>query len=294
MSQYVGKVSIIMLTYNNWRLIEEAILSVYEQSYKDIELIISDDGTLDFDLNYVNKILSQPKNKTLKFLVLANKDNEGTVKNFNSAIRKATGDLIIPLSADDSFSDSNVVSDIVHEFNIRKCKILTGLRKPINATKYTKALPEIKNRKYFIDRNTLLYRLMVDGNFISGAATYYHRSVFDVIGFFDEKYRLLEDYPFYIKALSQGVDIILFEREVIKYGVEGVSTSKVKHPALINDFKNNALGILQDDRLTFFDKRKIFYRSFLTKNEKLTLKNLCMYPEQSIMFIFSKLIGKDA
>ncbi len=292
MSQYVEKVSIIMMTYNNWRLIEDAILSVYEQSYKNIELIISDDGTLDFDLNYVNNMLNISTNKTLKSVVIVNKDNVATVKNFNSAIREAKGDLIIPLSADDIFSDSNVVSDIVHEFNIRKCKILTGLRKSINATKYTKSLPEINKRKYFIDRNTSLYRLMVDGNFISGASTYYHRSVFDFIGFFDEKYRLLEDYPFYIKALSHGVNIALFEREVIQYGLGGVSTSKVKHPALIDDTKKLVLNILQDNSLSLFDRRKVFYRIFLTTKEKLAITSLCRYPDQALTFLLSKFLSK--
>lgn len=292
MTKYVEKVSIIMLTYNNWRLIEKAISSVMEQTYENIELIISDDGTIDFNSNYIKAILRKSKNKTIDTIVLANLNNIGTVKSFNSAIKKATGDLIIPLSADDLFSDSKVVSDLVNEFNMRKCKLLTGLRRPFDTTKDLEVLPDIKERKYFHNCNELLYRLIINGNFISGASTYYHRSVFESIGFFDEKYKLLEDYPFYIKALSKGIMIELFEREVIQYSLGGVSTSKVRHPALLIDFKTVTLVILKESNLSFFDRRRVFYRFFLTKKEKLLIQSFFKYPDQAITFFFSKFLSK--
>ena len=48
------KVSVVMPNYNNAKFIEQAILSVFEQDYQDIELIIVDDSN-DNSLSIINK-----------------------------------------------------------------------------------------------------------------------------------------------------------------------------------------------------------------------------------------------
>ena len=53
--------------------------------------------------------------------------------------------------------------------------------------------------------------IMKYGNFVSGASTYYKKEIFDKYGLFDEKYKLLEDYPFYVN--------LAFNNEKIGYHV---------------------------------------------------------------------------
>ena len=49
------KVSVCMPNYNYGRYIEEAILSVFNQDYENIELIVVDDGSTDNSLEIIHK-----------------------------------------------------------------------------------------------------------------------------------------------------------------------------------------------------------------------------------------------
>jgi len=267
----IKKISIITLTYKNWRLLDRAIdsvkLQIIENKY-EVEYFIVDDGTEDFDQTQVqNKLINFP----YKNNIFANHKNSGTVKSFNNAILRTSGELIIPLSADDEFYDENVVSDIITKFENTNNLIITGIRIPITLDKELEGLPLIRHRHLFSDREALLNRIALKGNIISGSSTYYHREIFKRIGLFDENYRLLEDFPFYIKALKNDIDIGLFERKTIRYGMEGTSSNGVINLMLDNDFIKLYRSILESDILGFFGKCYVYIRVCKRKLRSLGL-----------------------
>ena len=256
----IKKISIITLTYKNWRLLDRAInsikLQVIDNKY-EVEYFIVDDGTEDFDQTQVqNSLINFP----YKNSIFVNHKNIGTVKSFNNAILRTTGELIIPLSADDEFYDANVISDIITEFENTNNLIITGIRIPITLGKELEGFPLIRDRHLFSDRDTLLNRIALKGNIISGASTYYHREIFHRIGLFDESYRLLEDFPFYVKALRNGFDIGLFERKTIRCGMYGISSNGVINLILNNDVIKAHQSILESDVLGFFGKSYLYIR----------------------------------
>jgi len=52
-------VTVKILTYNNFDYLEQTIESVFSQDYPNIELIVSDDGSLNYDLEYIEKLISE-------------------------------------------------------------------------------------------------------------------------------------------------------------------------------------------------------------------------------------------
>ena len=107
-------VSVVTLTYKKFEYIYDAIDSVLSQKYPCIEYIISDDGSCNFPQKEIEEYISRHKRKNiLKFCVMSSEKNNGTVKNINRAYRFASGDILIPLSADDIFYSDNVVDKIV-------------------------------------------------------------------------------------------------------------------------------------------------------------------------------------
>lgn len=280
---FVNKISIITLTYKNWRLLEKAILSVGNQvidAKYEVEYLVVDDGTVDFDIDYVTRLVMATG---LNYRIIVNPQNLGTVASFNNAIEQSTGDIIVPLSADDEFYDDNVVNDIINEFLFTDAKIITGYKVLISKGYERDCFPRAKVINLFYNRKKLLNYLLYKGNIISGAATYYSRCIFNEIGLFDEKYRLLEDYPFYIKALSNGKDIHFFDRKVIFFGGEGVSSQKKVNNILLNDYRMLFASILEGSNLSFFSKRYFLYSKLIITNKKHVLSWL--YPEQFVYFI---------
>jgi len=283
------KISIITLTYKNWRCLETAINSVSQQTVSDemdIEYLIVDDGTADFDRNVVNELLVDKC--PFDFKIIQNPTNLGTVRSFNNAIKNSSGDIIIPLSADDEFYSSDVISKIAEKFLDPNVQILTTLRVPVVDNKECESYPLPHERQLFGDSKKLLEHLITYGNFISGASTTYRKKTLVKLNYFDEKYRLLEDFPFYIKALTNGVNISFMPIKGIKYGTDGISAPGKMNVLLRNDYKELYEYILSSYDLNYFWKRHIFYSRMLSKGEKLKLKNLVKYPEQFLITTYQK------
>lgn len=87
------KISIITPVYNAEKYIERCIKSIKNQSYKNIEHIIIDDGSTDDTLK-----ICQKYDKNIK---LIHKENEGVSKARNVGLEKSTGDYVLFVDADD-------------------------------------------------------------------------------------------------------------------------------------------------------------------------------------------------
>lgn len=101
------KITIITVCFNSFATIEKTILSVANQSYKNIEYIVIDgnstDGTLDIIKKHGDKIskwISEP--------------DKGLYDAMNKGIAMATGDLIGILNSDDTFNSNTVVEEITN------------------------------------------------------------------------------------------------------------------------------------------------------------------------------------
>ena len=283
----VRKVSIITLIYNNWHLLDSAIQSVANQKINkkyDVEYILLDDGSNDLDIEHINSLLHDV---CFESRLVINNENIGTVASLNKAIEISSGDIIIPLSADDCFYDDNVVNDIIVEFEKNNALIVTGLRIPVaNGFEY-EPLPSKIDWGLFNQRELLLRHILLHGNIISGASTYYHRNIFSEIGFFDTDYRLIEDYPYYVKALTLGYDIKVLKRNTIKYGVDGVSSSSVANPIVQEDFLYFLKLIVDRHDIGLMDGRSIYFNRVLTPSQRKQ-KSLKYLDQVIIRFLKNK------
>ncbi len=100
-------VSIIIPAYNAGRFIAETIDSVLKQTYKDWELIIVNDGSTDNTQKIVEEYRSN--NPTVHII---NQENKGVSNARNAGIKKASGEFIAFLDADDVWMEDNLKEKI--------------------------------------------------------------------------------------------------------------------------------------------------------------------------------------
>lgn len=93
----VPKVSVVMSTYNRADLLPRAIESILNQSFRDFEFIIVDDGSSD----ETAKILKTYAHKDRRIKVLTNEPNQGLVYSLNRGIEAAKGKYIARMDDDD-------------------------------------------------------------------------------------------------------------------------------------------------------------------------------------------------
>lgn len=273
----LGVVTVVTLTYKKFELLFNAIDSVLIQDYSQIEYIISDDGSPDFPKdNILNYIDAKRNANIVSVKIITNKQNLGTVKNINEAYRHATGDIIIPLSADDAFYDSSVVSQIVKTYEERNCNALVVGRAVVDKNNsFIKTVPNIKERKILEKHknNRYQYQLFITGcafEAYSGCVLSLKRDFIESWGYFDEKYTLLEDGPFFAKYLWDNYLECNFDIIGLNYRNDGVSGAN-KHPLLLKDdelfMKTDKVAHINE--LTFINREVVKFSSVLHSNGSL-------------------------
>lgn len=92
--------SVVLLTFNQERFVDDALLSLVNQDYENLEIVISDDCSTDGTWRQIKKTLkgyTGPK----KIIMNRNSVNLGIVRNYEAAFQKTTGDLIFMAAGDD-------------------------------------------------------------------------------------------------------------------------------------------------------------------------------------------------
>lgn len=97
------KVSVVIPCYNSGRYLDEAVESVLNQSLKDVEIIIVDDGSTDPGTRDLLDHYHRPKTRIIRT------PNQGVSAARNAGIAEARGTYILPLDADDKIEKSYLV-----------------------------------------------------------------------------------------------------------------------------------------------------------------------------------------
>lgn len=182
-------VSIVIPVYNGSNYLREAIDSALAQTYKNLEVIVVNDGSTDggateaIALEYGNRIR------------YFNKPNGGVSSALNVGIRNMRGEYFSWLSHDDAYCPQKIekqiaaLSRIEDKYAVVRCKTeyMDADSKPIQRARVKKL-----RRDVFSPWRDALLSLYRDGTY-NGCALLIHRHIFDVCGLFQEDYRYNQD-----------------------------------------------------------------------------------------------------
>lgn len=113
MIEGIPKVSIMIPTYNQENYIRRALVSAMNQSYCNLEIIISDDCSSSDIYCFVSDCLA--KDERVKFY--RNEINIGRVANYRKLLYEySSGDYVVNLDGDDFFTDMDFISEAINSF----------------------------------------------------------------------------------------------------------------------------------------------------------------------------------
>lgn len=92
-----SKVSVLIPVFNVEKYIKDSVQSIRNQTYKNIEIIVIDDGSTDDTFGVVAKIAESDK----RIKLFKNEKNIGIVKTLNRALELSTGEYIARMDGDD-------------------------------------------------------------------------------------------------------------------------------------------------------------------------------------------------
>lgn len=99
----MDKVSVIVPVYNKEKELKRCLLSIITQTYKNLEIIVVDDGSTDESYKIYTKFAS--KDNRIKII---RKKNEGVDCARHEGIKKASGDYITFVDSDDYLHDKAI------------------------------------------------------------------------------------------------------------------------------------------------------------------------------------------
>lgn len=105
------KISIIITVFNGEAYLKTSLLSIQNQDFKDIEIVIIDDCSLDNSL----KIIKELMNKDPRIVLYKNDENKGIMYTKTKAILSAKGKYILILDVDDMYAQRDAFSILYNE-----------------------------------------------------------------------------------------------------------------------------------------------------------------------------------
>ncbi len=234
------KISIVTVCFNAKYTIEDTFLSIFNQTYKDIELIVIDGASTDGTLGIVEKY----KDKISHFV---SESDEGIYDAMNKGIKASTGDFIIFLNANDSFYDNEVLEKVARVLNENSdVKFLFG---DVNYISEDKKTAQILTYEKITNDFAILT------NNICHQSIFYHRSLFENFGFYSKDYKIYADWDFNIKCLVQNKVRSVYSPIIIsKFQLGGacsnsnaMSFCKIDKKLLIDRYYNKYKFLIQTD-----------------------------------------------
>lgn len=198
------KFSIITVCYNASATIRETIASVLGQTYQELEYIVVDgkssDGTVGILQSFDDK----------RFQFISEKDS-GVYNAMNKGLKKATGDYLIFLGADDTFYDKDVLKRVAAK--ITSCEDVV----------YGDVMLKTRQRLY----NGAFSRWTWGHRNISHQCIFYPRSVYTRY-LYDEKYRSVADWDYNLRLLIDGIRFTYIKETICIFNDADGMSSNIK------------------------------------------------------------------
>ncbi len=205
------KVSIIIPVYNGSNYLKEAIDSALNQTYKNIEIIVVNDGSNDGNKT---EIIAKSYKDKIKYF---HKKNGGVSSALNAGIKNMVGEYFSWLSHDDIYLPYKIEKQIEFLENQQSKEnivVFCNFDTIDEKSNYIKTIiPELTESEnlFFID-------LLISWP-VHGCGVLFHKSIFDKVGLFNEKNKTVQDYEMWLRIFKKGYEfkympLVLFKNRV--------------------------------------------------------------------------------
>ena len=195
-------ISVITVSFNAERYIEQTIQSVLAQTWCPVEYIIVDGGSTDGTQSIIREYRGHCAH------VIMEKD-DGIADAMNKGLALAKGDYVIFLHADDYFINDHCLRDAIafldEKTDILACRIQFG-----------------KRQKVFKPRGFNFWMYLKTGVYHQGALC--RRSLLNRLEGFDKQFRIVMDYDFFLRAYRHGARLVKAPLILTAMRDEGIST----------------------------------------------------------------------
>jgi alpha-1,3-rhamnosyltransferase len=225
-------VSIIVITYNSSKYVIETLESCRQQSYLNIELIISDDGSSDRTVAICEKWLTENKARFNRVELVTVSANTGIAGNCNRGIFSAKGEWIKLIAGDDVLMPDCIQDNLEYITANHNAQVVHSKR--LDYLEYFK--DENFFGEYSLESHAFgsehitpeeQYQVLLREVYVSAPTAFFKRSLLENMKGFDERIPMIEDWPMWLKITSAGYKIHYLNKATVKYRLHPDSASSM-------------------------------------------------------------------
>jgi glycosyltransferase involved in cell wall biosynthesis len=188
--------------------LKRAVRSALDQTWRDLEIIVVDDGSPDGTAVYLAS-LDEPQLRRIEL-----RDNRGGSHARNEGIKEATGAFLAFLDDDDTWEPEKIRKQLEALEREKADLCHTGINCFNSRGRFIKYV-------YMTPRYDDLYKSMMNDNFFGGTSSILVRkSVAEKAGGFDTNLPALQDWDFYIRLMKAGCPVCSINEPLVRYFVD--------------------------------------------------------------------------
>ena len=226
------EISVLLPVYNAEKYLGETLQSLLNQTFKNFEIVLMDDGSTDRSVEIAEKF-QDPRIK-----IYRNPENLGLVATLNRGLELSTGEFIARIDADDIALPERLEKQLSFMKTHPDCILLASDRALIDENGI--ALPSFTSQPR--DPEIISWKLLT-GNFITHPSVMLKKSLLPQ-NLFQEDYKHAEDYAAWLTICNLGTFQFLNER-LIKYRLHPKSISKMHTETQVNSANRSLLKYLK-------------------------------------------------
>ena len=254
------KVSLVMSVYNGQRYLREAVESILNQSFRDFEFIIVDDGSTDGTWRIVNSY------DDARLVLVRNERNIGLTRSLNKGLKLARGEYIARMDAD----------DISHPERLENQVAFLEQNGDVGLVGVWYEKIDNKGRVFDVRKLAVIHdeilRYLLHENHFAHSAVMFRRHCLDKVGLYGENLPYAQDYDLWLRISRHfklaNLPVVLHQwRHNIRSGIslhkraEQLEARRIIRERFLHDFVTSepqaleiiegSLGFYPDDDLLF-------------------------------------------
>lgn len=259
-------ISVLVLCYNNQRYLYENLSSIFQQTYPNLEVLIGDDCSSNFNAEQLVLWIRENRTPNIKKITIYEREeNLGTVENLERLREESAGEYLFDIAADDKLAHDEVIQRFYDaaagageqaEFLVAQVELWDQkLERKMDDFVKADVIELLKNgtsRDLFAE---CAWRACLP------ATNFYHRSILDKVGKLSGSYRLVEDWPTHMRLARMNVRPVYVDMVCVKHRDGGIS-----HGNALDAQK--AFLTYHEDLLRAYKREAQPYLDLLTENER--------------------------
>ena len=195
-------VSVIVPSYNHQNYIKECLLSILNQTYKNIQLIVIDDGSKDNSIEIIENLRIEYN------FIFIKQSNIGLSKTLNRALKEfIKGEFVCALASDDFWDLNKVQIQVGYLIANKKFDLVFSNAYIVDHQSQIKGCFD----EFRLKNNCSLEDLILDKFGIPALTVMLRKSVFEKVGLYDENL-IIEDWDMWIRIADKGSLAFIIEK----------------------------------------------------------------------------------